>query len=288
MSLNNEICVFCHTYLFEDDDVVYCPECGAPHHRECYNKHDKCALVELHGTENQYDKLKKASEEQKEKEEQEEAEKNRTNSTNYETPFGTFSPFDFLGGVNPEEEIEDGIKAKEAAKFVLTNTMRYIPKFKKFKTGKKASWNFLGFLCPSAWLFSRKMYVKGFIAAVIEVLSTLLTVPFQKTVYELGISGMALSPQVMQKISENIDKIPSNILYVALFGSLMYIALMILTGIFGDFIYKKYTVNSIKEINKSSEDKEALFRKNGGVNIFWFLISYMAVKYIPIIIISFI
>ena len=32
-----EQCVVCHAYLFSDDDVVYCPECGAPHHRECYN-----------------------------------------------------------------------------------------------------------------------------------------------------------------------------------------------------------------------------------------------------------
>ena len=30
---NNEkqkSCAMCHAYLFEGDDVVYCPECGAP------------------------------------------------------------------------------------------------------------------------------------------------------------------------------------------------------------------------------------------------------------------
>ena len=72
MSLNdqNQTCALCHAYLFAEDDVVYCPECGAPHHRECYNKLNKCALEELHGTENQYDKLKRAAEEQKSKKEE--------------------------------------------------------------------------------------------------------------------------------------------------------------------------------------------------------------------------
>ncbi|MEE1006612.1 MAG: RING finger protein, partial [Acutalibacteraceae bacterium] len=64
MSLKTEgvTCVRCHAYLFDDDDVVYCPVCGAPHHRECYNELGHCALEALHGTDNQYDKLKAAEE----------------------------------------------------------------------------------------------------------------------------------------------------------------------------------------------------------------------------------
>ena len=34
---NKISCAVCNAYLFEEDDVVYCPVCGAPHHRECYN-----------------------------------------------------------------------------------------------------------------------------------------------------------------------------------------------------------------------------------------------------------
>ena len=56
MSLNIEDkqCQLCNAYLFEDDDVVFCPECGAPHHRECYNSLGHCALEHLHGTDQQY------------------------------------------------------------------------------------------------------------------------------------------------------------------------------------------------------------------------------------------
>ena len=47
-------CARCKAYLFSEDDIVYCPVCGAPHHRECYNALGHCALEELHGTENEY------------------------------------------------------------------------------------------------------------------------------------------------------------------------------------------------------------------------------------------
>ena len=56
MNLDNEglSCVYCKAYLLSDDDVVYCPVCGAPHHRECYESLGHCALEELHGTDRQY------------------------------------------------------------------------------------------------------------------------------------------------------------------------------------------------------------------------------------------
>ena len=51
-------CVSCKAYLFEEDDVVHCPVCGAPHHRECYNKIGHCAVEDLHGTPDEYDSSK--------------------------------------------------------------------------------------------------------------------------------------------------------------------------------------------------------------------------------------
>ena len=78
LSYEGQSCALCHAYLFPEDDVVCCPECGAPHHRECYNSIGKCALEELHGTENQYDKLRRAAEEkQAQKEAEEKARKEK-------------------------------------------------------------------------------------------------------------------------------------------------------------------------------------------------------------------
>ena len=41
-------CAICGSYLFDDDDIVYCPECGAPHHRDCYNAIGHCGRADMH------------------------------------------------------------------------------------------------------------------------------------------------------------------------------------------------------------------------------------------------
>lgn len=41
-------CASCHTLFNKNDDIVVCPECGTPYHRECYKNEGKCVNVELH------------------------------------------------------------------------------------------------------------------------------------------------------------------------------------------------------------------------------------------------
>ena len=41
-------CVACNNTFDEKDDVVVCPVCGAPHHRECWLKENRCACSERH------------------------------------------------------------------------------------------------------------------------------------------------------------------------------------------------------------------------------------------------
>ena len=48
MKFENEICYGCGKVFTENDDVVVCPECGTPQHRECYNKEHKCINEHLH------------------------------------------------------------------------------------------------------------------------------------------------------------------------------------------------------------------------------------------------
>lgn len=50
MNYIGEECPVCHKAFTRDDDVVVCPECGSPHHRDCYNQENKCANEERHGT----------------------------------------------------------------------------------------------------------------------------------------------------------------------------------------------------------------------------------------------
>ena len=41
-------CFSCGETFSENDDIVVCPECGTPYHRECYAKEGKCINEELH------------------------------------------------------------------------------------------------------------------------------------------------------------------------------------------------------------------------------------------------
>ena len=296
MSLDiNEKCAVCHAYLFEDDDVVHCPECGAPHHRECYAALGHCGLEQFHGTENQYKK-----EDAKEKEPEIEnavfcgmcgqkysAEQNVCPNCN--TPnaikMGTRTiNFDFMGGVPDDTDLGDGVTAKEAKEFVATNTHRYLPKFLKFKQGKKASWNWLAFLTPCGWLLSRKMYLLGAILGAVQIACTLFMIPFESALTNLGVAEARGYMEIMQIVSENIGIIGTYTVIAAAVGVAVNLLLRIMLGIFGDLIYKRRVISTIKEIKQSDDDKQEAFRKKGGVSLWLGVLGYWAVGQLPTII----
>lgn len=48
------ICPVCNRKFQETDDIVACPECGAPHHRECWKQEGHCRFAADHGTPRQW------------------------------------------------------------------------------------------------------------------------------------------------------------------------------------------------------------------------------------------
>lgn len=308
MSLQTEktSCALCHAYLFPEDDVVYCPECGAPHHRECYAHTGHCALEELHGTERQYDKLKEREEsksrDKAENEQHTEAEGLITcgmcrekydfslgtcpkcGAPNVARMGGSFANFDFLGGVPADYDIGDGITADEAKRFVAANTPRYIPKFAVLNRKNRLSWNWMAFLFPSGWMLSRKMYKNGIIAGLLTVISSLLYLPFMSAINNLGLTGGVTSAQLMESIYSELPNIGVVVMFAAFAGLVFNLVIRFVSALFGDYLYKGHTVAAIKEIRAESEDADYDYRKKGGVNIFMFLIGCVAVQYLPAVI----
>lgn len=47
-------CPVCGQLFQETDDIVTCPQCGAPHHRECWKQEGHCHFQQDHGTERQW------------------------------------------------------------------------------------------------------------------------------------------------------------------------------------------------------------------------------------------
>ena len=298
MSFNkaNKKCVVCKAYLFEDDDVVYCPECGAPHHRECYNSIGHCGLEETHGTENQY---KPPEIKEDEVTNQDDSINHNTNDvvvcgmcgakydrladvcpecdTPNVTKFGgRFITFDFLGGVPADTDLGNGVTADEAKKFVVSNTHRYIPKFLKFSKGKKLSWNWLAFISPCGWFLSRKMYAIGAFIAALEIAFKIIMLPIANSVYEYlpmleNYGATGITPDLAVEILSKIGILPILIVWGIAFVNLV---IMLISAMFGDYIYKNHTISTITKIKAESEDIEENIRKKGGVNLFLGIIGF--------------
>ncbi len=48
MRYTNQICDGCGEIFTDDEDIVVCPECATPQHRECYKNHDGCVNAHKH------------------------------------------------------------------------------------------------------------------------------------------------------------------------------------------------------------------------------------------------
>ncbi|MBQ6714720.1 MAG: DUF2628 domain-containing protein [Clostridia bacterium] len=303
--LKGKTCGVCHAYLFPEDDVVFCPVCGAPHHRECYNKIGHCALEEFHGTDRQYDvaMAKREKENIQENTENknegnfakcpmcEEKYDNSLNSCpNCSTPNfrmnDGYRVYDFLGGVPADMDVGGGVTADEAKRFVFSNTGRYIPKFAAANAGKKTSWNWFAFLFPCSWFLSRKMYLYGVLAGILTVLSALFSYPLQDAIYSLGID-LNNTRTLVSEMMGAMPEIGTSALILSALGGFINLLFRFLAGIFGDFIYSRHAINAIKDIKENSEDRDADFAKRGGVNVLLAAVGFFATDIVYSIIITF-
>ena len=299
LSVEGQKCPVCHAYLFDDDDVVFCPICGAPHHRDCYNAIGHCALEDKHGTDEQYDasvyKREETSEEQEEKAEESNVVRGRFGGNEMEDDANfcphcraprenaTANPF---GDIKKDTVLEDGIVAEELARFTLINPSRYVRKFFSLNKKNRVSWNWAAFLFPCEWSLYRKCYKSGILMGILLVAAALLTMPMEKALSQFVLDN-ANYQQVMALLLENSDKIGLLPMVLSLVGGAITLGVRIFAGVFGDYIYRGTAIERIKAINSSPDEKDDLYRKMGGVNIILFLVAYIARSYIPAIIFMF-
>ena len=197
-------CPVCHRKLTAEDDIVVCPECGAPHHRSCWQELGHCGCADRHAAHWLWQPenapaadapAQPAPDEPHRSTAQPEAPGNapQTGSAKIcprcgaqNTPDARFclrcgAPLvqtgapqfavvlDPLGGVPPEEEI-DGVPAKKMAQIVDRNSAYYLPRFRAMATGqRKAFPNLSAFLFDIPWFFYRKLYFPGIAVLLIEL-----------------------------------------------------------------------------------------------------------------------
>ena len=287
------LCPVCHARFFEDEDVVVCPVCGAPHHRECWQSLGHCAHEDTHGTEHQW---------------QPEAEPNPPpspeggNTAELRCPFcgktaekdtlfcpqcghafdpagkehpSFVNPFappagDPLGGVKKDTSI-DGHSAEEVASLVAVNSNWYLPRFEKFSQSgnkKKAAWNWAAFLFPSYWLFWRKCYWAGSFALILSLVSQMLYYPLSAELSAILPQGISYAESVAL-LSTQMDAVSSGAMLLAALGGSLVLLTNLFFGLFGTYVYKKHCIDRLDQLAKPdlSGDPRIRFVRARGVNL---------------------
>lgn len=282
-------CAYCQARLFEEDDVVWCPECGAPHHRACWQSLGHCARQERHG--------------QPEPEEPDVAPEEPVEDSAPEPPQGAspfFPPgfadsaFDPYAGVDPEGEME-GLPVAEVATFVRINTRRYIPRFRRMcDTGRKVSWNVGGFLFGSIWLLYRKCYTEGFAALVATLVSYLAAVPFNRVLNQAAEATLGLLTQAQMSDPVAVGQAQTAMMQqllatvsvwqvlLALAGAALWVAIHLLTGLFGDRIYLRRCLDKVARIREDEtiDNKLQALVVAGGVHPLLAATAFLAVQFL--------
>lgn len=344
-------CPVCGRPFTAHDDIVVCPECGAPYHRECYTQAGKCVFSDKHGASFTW-----SPPQEKEAWQEGEPAKRcpRCGCPNSEhalfcqhcglplaaggqqnpggypggqpqqnggfPPYGApFNPnasngfppqngfpdaqipfiFDPMGGVNPNEPIDD-VPAGDVAKLVQNNTQYYLPVFMNEKKFGHNRFNFSAFLFTGGWLLYRKLYKIGSIVTAVmlalHLLSFYVSLNFAGPIFETimqqtGISSDSLVTSYDQalKIWELIAQLPLDqvlLCFLPSFISIVEFVIMLVVGFSGNKWYSRHCTRKVKQIREETQNtSEAAVRlqEEGGVNTALaasLVICYMILLYI--------
>lgn len=149
-------CPVCNNTFTENDDVVVCPECGTPHHRECYKNLGKCFNEELHGTDASV--AEKYKNPEKKISHLNEAEASKENSENSFKINEKGLP-GFIKFSSVQDHLIEGKHSSLFEAAVGKNQNYYMPRFAVISSlNRGLSFNAMAFLFPLAWSLYRKMY----------------------------------------------------------------------------------------------------------------------------------
>ncbi len=298
----NCICIACRNKFEAEDDIVVCPDCGTPYHRDCWNEYGRCINTELHESGGSW----KNPEAEKAASSESAAETcphcggtirkgsaycihcgRAVNEESFSTDSESWrqAMAEALNGrqtADPNEDM-DGITLGEASDFVGKNQSYYLPRFRYFRdTKRKMSPNLVCVIFPHLWFAYRKMWLW---AAIVTVGMFLLKVPgtiiamAQQTdsliaMYEK--MGGGLYQNFLLNLQSFVETNYTLLYRMDFVGSYLSLAADILLFLFGNYLYYRHTIKRVKAIkadNRSLVDVQSRIRMAGGAHIgFIFLV----------------
>ena len=313
-------CPVCEKYFHADDDIVVCPECGTPHHRECYESLGHCANQSRHADGYDYaeDDTVSANTQRtvtcpscgKSSDADaffckfcgaplsaQENQPPRVQGFPYNGAYGQQTgangsiPFmDPLGGIPADADFGDGVTAGEAAKYVKQNTPYYVRIFQNIRTVNRSKFNFGAALFSGGFLLYRKMYKIGaFITAVqlsLMILSIYVQIAFSSLFTQTS-NALKISTESFLEYFAKLSSSQLLILTLPDIVNMINLAIMIVVGLTFNRLYFKHCREQIVKIKNETPDGESpetVLQTKGGVNIplaISLLITYFIISYLP-------
>ena len=304
----NNKCPVCNKEFVEGDDVVSCPECGTPHHRECYNSLGKCANRDKHGSDFVYNRNNV------EKKESDEAAEIQSfdqlfNEVDKAADIAALKrPIHAISESKNEETQPkassensiDGVSSLDVASVVSVNSGRFV---KRFSKKRKLGWNWGAFFFGPFYFMYRKMYMESLVFLIIPfAVSTVIKAAFSSAMLivnniltEIFTHFLNYDFGKLLEYSKESIAAPENkqAWMVILITMAVSFALRIAAALIADHQYRKRVVKIIKIVDKkvnlgesfsfvgpmmgnenlSQEELRKMFlAKQGGVSIFFPLI----------------
>ena len=316
-------CPICNVPFSDADDIVVCPQCGAPYHRACYKQIGHCLYNHEAGEAWQTPETAKPDTEDSIRCPQcgtdnpagslfcstcgksltaPPEEQQTPPSGNPASGYANF--FTAVSGLHPEELIADDVTVDEASKAVQINSLYYIPVFKSIRERGRSRFNFSALFFPGGWLLYRKQYKLGGLVigvqALMNLISTLVMMfvaqPLMVEIYtKCGIdpATVALTHEQQMIIAAESQNYPqlfwiSVLSYLPL---LINVVIAIVMGFKANRIYYHHIVKKVRRIRESlaggsQEDYQSQLFRQGGVNpkvILIIALLNMALYYVPLI-----
>lgn len=298
--------------MYDGEDIVVCPECGTPQHRECYNKNNACVNAHLHAEGFDWQKANIVPEEPKPVEEKPDSVPvfdAQSGMPEISLPlFNADSIVIDNKTVSTSTEF-NGIKIKDAVNYIQINAHRYIKKFIKNENKKNfVSWNWGAFFFTPAWFFYRKLYKAGAFFLTITVAAALIVTPYLSIIDE---SYAVLEPMLeefrvateaysenqnetteaaVQAIADRLFAETKKVMpYILAVDAVTFVLPCSVAAIMANSLYRKKMLEDISFARRATSDpniqRYSLLRR-GGVSLFAGFAAFMAESYLPSIIMS--
>lgn len=310
---NEKKCDGCAEVMHEDEDIVVCPECGTPQHRECYNKNNACVNAHLHAEGFDW---REANIKPEEPLKPAEATGNSAPLLNTDggIPESALPMFNVQSIVIDGKTVStskefSGIRVKDALTYLQINANKYIKKFIKNERKKNfISWNWGAFFFTPAWFFYRKLYKAGAFFLTFAVAAALIAAPYTSIIAEAYTTLDPLMDTVydtlltyfkdMNDTTANafiaasqayMEQFRPILPYVLAVDAITFVLPCSAAAIMANSLYRNKMLEDIRIARKATNDpniqRYSLLRR-GGVSIFAGLAAIMAESYLPSVIMS--